>query len=370
MPVRAGHGLGRVEHSHRRNHAGHQQGVWPQAADLERPGQTDIATDVSGPLVRIGVEGVPEPVDRQQDRIGDKPWLPERQGPEEVDPLQIAEEQWRVADRQQAAAAVADQEDEEYDRVGDDPPLAVGLQKRPHQQHGGAGRPDETGGKGSHSEKRGVDGGRGLKVTLDPHTTGDAVEREQQHDERHIFRQHRVGEDGTGHAPRWPGRGRLDETVRGEVEVDRMPVHEGVVGQCDEREPAGHEQFAGVVFPPVREVRRERQDRDGRQEHCEWQHGQRRRRGADATVGRGAMTVGFFGGHCVVGGLCPHQQITTMLGPAETGRGGIGCQQDGDAGHGSGRCCRRGGEHRSGGQGGRRLVHQRGLQRESAARIV
>ena len=347
VPVRARHGLGRVEQRHRGNDAGHQQGVGPEAADLQWAGRAGVLLDVAGAFVGMRVERVPEPVDCQQQAVGDEPRLPERQGPEEVDPLEITEKQWRIADRQQAAAAVADQKDEEHDRVGHDPPLSVGLQKRPHQQHGGTGRADETGGEGTDTEKRGVDGGRGLEVALDPHTAGDAIEREEEHDERHVFRQHRVGEDGAGHAPRWTGGGRPDDAVRREVEVDRMPVHEGVVAQCDHCQPAGHQQFAGVVLPPVREVRRERQDRDGRKQEREGQHRERRRRGADATRVAGSRRMGCVVGGRIVGGvwgrLCLHQQITTMLRPAEGGRSGVGHQKGGDPGKRSGRRRRGGG---------------------------
>ena len=244
MPVRAGHGLGRVEQCHRRDDARHQQGVRPQTADRERSGQACVTLDVAGALVGMRVERVPEPVDREQQAVGDQPRLPERQCPEEVDALEIAEEQRRIADRQQTATAVADHEDEEHDRMGHDPPLAVGFQERPHQQHGGAGRTDETRGEGAYSKKRGVDRGRGLQVALDPHTAGDAVEREEENDERHVFRQHRVGEDGAGHAPRRTVRSRPDDAVSREVEINRMPVHEGVVTQCDQREAAGYEQLA------------------------------------------------------------------------------------------------------------------------------
>ena len=62
-------------------------------------------------------------------------------------------------------------------------------------------------------------------------------------------------------------------------------------------------------------------------------------------MGYGVMPVGFFVGHLAVAGLCPHQQITTILGPAKQGRDGIGCQQDGDAGNDPGRRRVGGGEH-------------------------
>ena len=144
--------------------------------------------------------------------------------------------------------------------------------------------------------------------------------------------------------------------MRREVEIDRMSVHERVVAERDQRETARHEQFARVVLPPVRQLRRQGQDRDGRQQHREGQHCGRWRRGADAAVGRSVWPVGFSVGFRLVGGLCLYQQITTILRPAEGDRGSIGHQQGGDAGERPGRP-RNGGGFRGGPVRGWCVVH-------------
>jgi hypothetical protein len=54
--------------------------------------------------------------------------------PEELDPLEEAEEQRRIAERRKQAADVRDQEDEDDHRVRAVLPRAIGAQHRPHQQ--------------------------------------------------------------------------------------------------------------------------------------------------------------------------------------------------------------------------------------------
>ena len=65
--------------------------------------------------------------------------------PQKIDAAQIAQKQRRIAQRQQQAAAIADDENEKDDRVGHVLPLAIGLQQRADQQHRRAGRADEAG---------------------------------------------------------------------------------------------------------------------------------------------------------------------------------------------------------------------------------
>ena len=209
--------------------------------------------------------------------------------------------------------------------------LLVRFEERPHQEHGGAGRADEARGEGSHAEKRRVHAGRGHEITLDPHAAADHVEREQEHDEGHVFREKRIGEHRPGHAPRRACRRRRDGRVRREMKIHGVPVREQVIRDRDEAEHAGHEKLARIVLPPMRRPRRERQDRDCRQEQAEGQHGDRRRRRAGVGIVGGAM-LPRLGIRMGVGGLCGHQQITTMLRPAGQRRCGVGSEQEGDEG--------------------------------------
>ena len=103
--------------------------------------------------------------------------------------MQIAKKQRRIADRQQAAAAIAHDEDEEHDRVGDVLALAVGFQQRANEQHRGAGRADEAGQHRADGHERGVRQRVGLQVARDANAAADRVQAEQQHDERNEFLQ-------------------------------------------------------------------------------------------------------------------------------------------------------------------------------------
>ena len=216
-------------------------------------------------------------------------------------PSRYPEEQRRIPDRQQAAAAVADEKDEEHERVGDVPALPIGLQERPDEQHGRARGADEARGDRTDAEEGRVHGRRGDEVALDPHAAGDHVQREQEDDERDVFREEGVGEHRTGDAPRRAGRRGADDRMGGKVEVDGVAVEEEVVEERHQPQASRDEQFAGIVLPPVGPARRERQDRDRREQQAERQHHGNRRGGPRMVAVRR---------------LCAHQQIATMLRPA------------------------------------------------------
>ena len=52
-------------------------------------------------------------------------------GPEEIDPVQKADEQRRIAERRERAADIGGQEDEKHDHMGIVQPRRVGPQQRP-----------------------------------------------------------------------------------------------------------------------------------------------------------------------------------------------------------------------------------------------
>ena len=61
------------------------------------------------------------------------------------------------------------------------------------------------------------------------------------------------------------------------MQVDGVAVNEQVIGEGHPRQDRGHEELAGVVLPPVRESRHQRQDGDQGQEHAEGNNGENRR---------------------------------------------------------------------------------------------
>ena len=317
-----------VEQGHGRDHADHERQVRPQAAERQAAGEPLVAADVGGGLPRVGDEGVPSPVDRQQHPVRERPLRPQRRGPQEGHALQVAEEQRRVADRQQAAAAVADHEDEEHERVGHVLPLAVRLQERPHEEHRRAGRADEAGEQRARAEERGVHGGSGREVALDPHAARDHVEREQEDDEGHELREQGVGEDGARGGPGWTGLRGGHDRVHREMQIHGAAVGEGVVAEGDQAEQSRDGELAGVVLPPVRRDGREGQDGDRGEEQHEGEHGRRRRRGGGRAARR--LVPGGRPGRGGMGRLCGHQHITTMLRPAGECRDDVAGQDDQD----------------------------------------
>ena len=104
-----------------------------------------------------------------------------------MDAFEIAKKQRRIANRQQAAAAVAADENEHHDRVSDMLPLLVGFKQRTNQQHRRAGRANEARQHCPHGHERRVGERVGLQVALDANAPADRVQREQQDDERHVF---------------------------------------------------------------------------------------------------------------------------------------------------------------------------------------
>ena len=264
MPVGAGEWLGRVEEGNRGDHRRHDRGVGPQAADRQRRRLAFVAGDVARGLARVGEEGVPDPIDRQEDRIGEQPRLPQVEGPEKVDPFEVAEKQGRVADREEQAAAVADDEDEEHERVGDMLAFLVRLQERTDQKHGGAGRADEARHRCPEGEEGGVGCRRGDEIPLDPHAAGDDIEGEEEGDEGDVFGEQSNGQHRHRRRPRGAGRRRMDQGMGREVEIDWLVVEEGVVAEGDRGEEASDEELVAVVLPPVGDPGSEREDGDRR----------------------------------------------------------------------------------------------------------
>ena len=88
-------------------------------------------------------------IDHDEDRehhAGDERRLEPQmlQRPEEIDPVQEADEQRRVAERGQRAADIGDQKDEEHDDVDVVEPVRVRADERTDQDHGRAGGADNA----------------------------------------------------------------------------------------------------------------------------------------------------------------------------------------------------------------------------------
>ena len=72
------------------------------------------------------------------------------------------------------------------------PPVVVGPQQRPDQQHRGAGSAHPAGKHGADRQQRRIHRRRTMQVALDVDATGDGEERQQQDDERDVVEQQQV----------------------------------------------------------------------------------------------------------------------------------------------------------------------------------
>jgi hypothetical protein len=171
--------------------------------------------------------------------------------PEEGHAEEIAQEQRRVADRQQAAADVADQEDEEDHRVHDVSALGVGLKQGPNQQHARPGGAHEACDRRADGQEGGVRGRPRNEVALEADAPADHVEAEEQDDERDVLDHDRVHE----HA---------DDGLL-------LVGHDHVEGDRRAGEPKRHAEPVQIVLPPVMRGGQQRQDRDAAEDADEGQ---------------------------------------------------------------------------------------------------
>ncbi len=117
-------------------------------------------------------------------------------GPEEIDPAQEANEQWRIAERRQRAADIGDQENEEDDDMGIAGAFGIGADQRPDQDHRRAGGADDAGDYRAEGENGEIGARRTAQGAGDKNAAGDDIECEQQDDEAHIFGERGVHESG------------------------------------------------------------------------------------------------------------------------------------------------------------------------------
>ena len=114
--------------------------------------------------------------------------------PEEINAVQKADEERRIAQRAQGAADIGDENDEKDNDVNVVAARNIGADQRPDQNHGRTRGTDDTRHCRTEREDRGIVPGRAPDVAADENAACDGVEGEQQHDEAQIFAQHRMHE--------------------------------------------------------------------------------------------------------------------------------------------------------------------------------
>jgi hypothetical protein len=211
--------------------------------------------------------------------------------------VEIAQEQRRVANRQQTATAVADDENEEHHGMDRVLSFAVGFEQRTDQQHRRAGGADEARQKAADAHERGVGHRVGSQVAFDANAAADGVEAEQQHDERNVFLHHRVAENRLDVTDLHRAVGVGGNMVDGPVAFDWRGVEERIVGKCRGTERGGHFETVCIGFPPMRRAADQGQHGDRAQQQHKRCDGVERRR-AVGMLGR----MPRFSGNIVGGG--------------------------------------------------------------------
>ncbi len=212
----------------------------------------------AGQLFLVFIERplVPEVEQDEQDAVDREPLRPQSEGPGEGHAFQEAEEQWRVADGGEEAAAVRDNKDDEDDDVGDAFAPLVGPQQGPDQQHRRTGRAEHVGEHGADAEHAGIDEWRPGQRALNVNPARDHEKRADDHDEAQILVEFLVQ--------------RL---------TSRLAQVEPEVDDNREREGGRDERLVAVLMPPVR--RDEWQQRDRQEQRDEGQGSDERKLGAE-----------------------------------------------------------------------------------------
>ncbi|MCY1289574.1 hypothetical protein D9M70_386710 [compost metagenome] len=253
---------------HRADHPGEQQQV-PLAVQPERRVRRRV---IGQQLVFAGIEVAVDGIeDRQQRRRQQRHRRGHvLDGPQEIDALQKAEEQRRIAQRGQPATGIGDQEDEEHHHVHAVLAVVVGAQQRADQQHRRAGGAHQRGEQGAEGQQAGIEHRRAVQVAPQQDAAGDGVEGQQQDDEGQVLGEQRVHhqrgavvqaeaererqQEGQG-----PGRGDLAEVVVPEAwgkdrqQGDRQQ-------DAGERQRPGQAQGRAVQLGGLRQGRQQQQD--------------------------------------------------------------------------------------------------------------
>ena len=147
--------------------------------------------------------------------------------PEEIHPLEKAQEQRWIAQRRQRAAGIGDDEDEEHHHMHLVPAVVVGAQQRPDQQHRGARGPHEAGQHGADRQNGRVQPRRSLEIAAHIDAARHRVQRRQQDHERQVFSQQGMHQVGHGRAHAEHRReGQQKDQRPGGRHLAEMPVPE------------------------------------------------------------------------------------------------------------------------------------------------
>ena len=189
----------------------------------------------AGPFPFLAVQRclVPQVEDDEQRRRGGEPLRPQPQRPRERHPVQVSEQQRRVADGSQQPTAVRDEEDEEDHDVRLPPPALVGAQQRPDQQHRGPRRPQEIGEDGAQAEHAGIHERRARERPPDVDAPGDHEQRGDDDDERGVLTEFFAEHRPAGRAER--GAELPEDRERQQPCDDRLVAVGVPPRRCDER---------------------------------------------------------------------------------------------------------------------------------------
>jgi hypothetical protein len=105
-----------------------------------------------------------------------------RRSPEEIDAVQKADEQRRVAERRQGAANIGGQKDKEYYNMHVMKPRRIGPQQRPDHNHGRPRGADQAGDHRPERQDGGVNERCGAHAARDQYAARHDVERRQHGD--------------------------------------------------------------------------------------------------------------------------------------------------------------------------------------------
>jgi len=147
-------------------------------------------------------------------------------GPEKINPLQVAQEQRRIAERCQDATNGRYKKNKKNHHMGVERAGAIGANERLDQDHRGAGRPDDVRDRGAKGEDRCIDRRRAVEPAFDSNASRCRVERKKHEYERQISERHAVHE--TGRCSRQPFYGdkaskRQDRPKQSRLLVMDMP---------------------------------------------------------------------------------------------------------------------------------------------------
>ena len=135
--------------------------------------------------------GINQEIDNQQQDTRDEPFKEHiLHPPSKARAFLEQQEQGRVAERRQQAAAVGHDRDEEEDSVHLVLTLRDGLQHQAYQQHGSSRGTHERGQEPANAKDNGVGERFCHKVTLDADAAGGNKQRHQQQDEGDIVKDH------------------------------------------------------------------------------------------------------------------------------------------------------------------------------------